>query len=192
MKSKYFVRGLGVGVLITAILFAGVSMLKSNSEEVSSEKGANKGNIATQSPVEESEKPEERVEPSETPAVSEQPQTTEAIFTEAPITADDVVGTQSPAVSGEGFASAGANVGQSGDSSPTDADQVIEVTIERGSSSYAVAAVMEDNGLIEDADAFNDYVVARGYDEQINAGTYQIKKGATFEQIARTITAAVK
>lgn len=192
MKSKYFVRGLGVGVLVTAILFAGVSMLKSNSEGISSENGSNKGNIVTEAPTEETEAPEESVEPSASPVASELPQATDAVSTEAPTTAEDVVATQSPDVSGEGMGNAGANVSQSGDSSPTDASQVMEVTIKGGSGSYSVASLMESKGLVDDADAFNDYMVARGYDEKINAGTYQIKKGATYEQIARTITAVVK
>ncbi len=196
MKSKYFMRGLGVGVLVTAILFAGVSMLRSDSEGVSSENGSNKENIVTENPLEQTEEPEESPEPS---VMSEQPQATETVVSEAPAVAGDVVATHSPvtatgypADSGEGTGATGENVSQSGDSAPTDANEVVEVTIKGGSSSYTVASIMESKGLVDDADAFNEYMVARGYDEQVNAGTFQIKKGATYEQIARTITAVVK
>lgn len=199
MKSKYFVRGLGVGVLITALLFTGFSMLKSNSKEVSSDKNANKGVVATEQPLE-SAKPTEAVETTKLPEETMLPQATneatvvptDGTATQTPSAGSDVAATQSPVQSGEGSGLAGGNVSQSSNSAPTDASQVVDVVIEGGSGSYEIASIMKSKGLVDDADAFNDYMIARGYDEKVNAGTYQIKIGATYEQIARTITSAIK
>ncbi len=108
MKSKYFIRGFGVGVLITAIIVAGFSMVKTTVQKQPSD-GADKtvvasaqptdpANDSTAAPVE--SEAAGTAAPTSKPAVSEKPGETAApASTEKPNT-DNGTSTAAPA-SGE-------------------------------------------------------------------------------------------
>ncbi|MCM1025665.1 MAG: hypothetical protein NC432_04480 [Roseburia sp.] len=72
-----------------------------------------------------------------------------------------------------------------GGSSPT---ETYTVTVTRGSGSRAVCRQLEEQGLIEDAGAFDQYLIDNGYSKRISVGTYEIEAGADWERIAKIIT----
>ena len=104
MKSKYFIRGFGVGVLITAIIVAGFSMVKTTVQKQPSD-GADKtvvasaqptdpANDSTAAPVE--SEAAGTAAPTSKPAVSEKPGETAApASTEKPNT-DNGTSTAAP------------------------------------------------------------------------------------------------
>lgn len=68
-----------------------------------------------------------------------------------------------------------------------DSDEV-KIVIESGDVSRMVSAKVFEAGLVEDADEFNSYLGAHDYDNQLQPGTYKIKKGSSFRQIAQILT----
>ena len=60
--------------------------------------------------------------------------------------------------------------------------------IERGYSSDRVAGILEDAGVIDNAAAFDRYLCSNGYDKRISVGSYQIPKGADYSTVAKLIT----
>lgn len=62
------------------------------------------------------------------------------------------------------------------------------VTIEAGDVSRIVSAKVFEAGLVESADEFNSYLGEHGYANQLQPGTYEINKDATFRQIAVILT----
>ncbi|MCR5156655.1 MAG: hypothetical protein K6C96_08230 [Butyrivibrio sp.] len=62
------------------------------------------------------------------------------------------------------------------------------VTIPGGLGSEAVAAILEREGLIDNASSFNRYLVEQHIDRIIRSGVKSIPEGASYEQIANIIT----
>ncbi|KAI4447712.1 hypothetical protein C823_002231 [Eubacterium plexicaudatum ASF492] len=60
--------------------------------------------------------------------------------------------------------------------------------IESGDVSRMVSAKVFEAGLVEDADEFNSFLGSNDYDNQLQPGTYKIKKGSDFRQIAEILT----
>lgn len=64
----------------------------------------------------------------------------------------------------------------------------VSIIVERGDSSWSVSKKMEEAGLIDSAKAFDEYLCKNGYDKRISVGTYQISNTATDEEKAKIIT----
>lgn len=64
----------------------------------------------------------------------------------------------------------------------------IVVPIIKGMSSGKVAKLLQDLGLVDDADKFNDYIVKAGKADVIWHGTYTIPKDASYEEIMDIIS----
>ena len=62
------------------------------------------------------------------------------------------------------------------------------LTVERGYSSDRVARILEDAGVIDNAAAFDRYLCSNGYDKRISVGSYQIPAGADYSTVAKLIT----
>ena len=62
------------------------------------------------------------------------------------------------------------------------------LTVERGYSSDRVAGILEDAGVIDNAAAFDRYLCSNGYDKRISVGSYQIPVGADYSTVAKLIT----
>ena len=70
----------------------------------------------------------------------------------------------------------------------TSEEELITITIPRGTPSEKVAAQMEKEGIIDDAKAFNDYLCSKGYGSKIITGKYQFTKKETYASIIKKIT----
>lgn len=64
----------------------------------------------------------------------------------------------------------------------------ISLQIVRGDSSVSVSRRLEEAGLIDDASAYDRYLCQNGYDKKIQTGTYEIPMNATQQEIANIIT----
>ena len=213
MKSKYFVRGFGVGVLVTSLVYAGVSMVRMNNQKSSPDGSAGKGAVVSEVPLDRDEEESTKApEGSAAPGVTKAPESSAAPgVTTAPESSAAPNATKAPESSAapnattapegglpaeDGTARASAspsaveqNRPAGGDSVKTpQPEQQITVEIPAGSDSYQVAEKLEEKNLIDDADKFNEYLIGRGYEERLSAGTFQLKKGDTYEQIAQKIT----
>lgn len=77
------------------------------------------------------------------------------------------------------------------DSEPDKQDEAsgeVEIVIESGDVSRMVSAKVFEAGLVDDAAEFNAFLGANDYDNMLQPGTYKIKKGASFQEIARILT----
>ncbi len=64
--------------------------------------------------------------------------------------------------------------------------------VEDGMSAWDVAKLLKDNGIIRDAEEFNEVIKTRGADEAINPGTYDFTNNDTYDQIIRDLTGNTK
>lgn len=69
-----------------------------------------------------------------------------------------------------------------------DSGQTVEITVERGSSSYPICQKLQELGIIDDASKFDDYLIENGYANRISVGTHKVKKGMDYKTIADLIS----
>lgn len=66
-------------------------------------------------------------------------------------------------------------------------ESYVIITVDKGNGSDTVAKKIADAGLVADAAAYDKYLCANGYDRRIRAGVHEVPKDATEEQIAKLL-----
>ncbi|MFW5629786.1 MAG: hypothetical protein ACOCNB_03250 [Acetivibrio ethanolgignens] len=161
MKVKYFLRGLGMGIIFTTLLM--MTVVGTKKEALADEE------IMTRASLLGMVRADEGLEPKETPAVTETPVATETPnVTKTPVATEKPVETRPP--------------------EETKEPEYVTVTIKGGMWSKDVAKAMEAAGLVSSAEKFDEYLCDNGYASFISVGTFKIKVGADFREIAEKIT----
>lgn len=202
MKLKYYMRGLGIGILVTAII---MSVAYAGRDEMTDEeikaraKALGMVESMVLSEIGSDKEPEitSEPEPTKTPKVTETPATAEPpLETETPVETDTSEGTENfkeTETPEETDAPAGTEEPSETDDSASAKGSfqingdVVTVTIEGGMSSVAVSKLLEEAGLISSAGSYDRYLCDRKYDKRIRTGVYQIPMGATEEEITQMI-----
>ncbi len=208
MKLRYYLRGLGIGMLVAAavLMISGSTGGKMSDEEIkkrASELGMvekdtsvlaeagqpekEDGTAAAEPTTEATATPQPTAEPTATPSPAETPAPT-ATSTPKPTATPTPKPTATP--SGNGVAQRAEEVGQRGKEVGENAkpETIVTLTIRSGDSSYTVAKRAEEIGLVESAEDFDNYLCQNGYDNRICTGSYEISTRATMAEIARKIT----
>ena len=68
------------------------------------------------------------------------------------------------------------------------AEDGIAINVKNGEVCRDVAAKLFDNGLVEDAEEFRIYMGDHGYAKKLRVGSFFIKKGMSYEEIAKILT----
>lgn len=183
MKQKYYLRGIGVGILFaTIILFTAYSISgqgKMTDEEVIA-RAEELGMIKSGSVLDNLTRPSSTEEDSDTSEAD--PSTAENGTSEHP--ASD---TQEPNATTEG----GNGNTQEPDTSTETVDpdvRMVTFTVVSGMNSWNVATILQDQGVIADAADFDSYLEANGYSSRISTGEYTIAVGSDYESIAKLLT----
>lgn len=213
MKLKYYMRGLGIGILLTALILSiGVKKEKLSDQEII-DKASKLGMVMAQE--------QELGEMLAATATPEPPEDTESVpeVTMAPDSGDDPadteqtgteIGDTEPAdtepadtetADGNGEepeVTAAPDPADTDDTVDTDqADEAedtgelggtITFTVVKGMSSGKVAKLLQEKGLIEDADDFNSFIMEAGKAGVIRIGTYSLPKDVSYQTIMDTIT----
>lgn len=202
MKLKYYLRGLGIGILITTVILslAGIGRKNMTDEEVvkrAKELGMVESTLLSDLP-DQTKAEEVRPTKPETsePETSLQPETSEQENSAEPETSEPE--TSEPEVSPEPEESASppetpvapeeTPVSPEDGNPDTPAGETVTLVIGRGESSTTVSKNLKKAGIVEDAAAFDRFLCNNGYDKKIITGTYEIPYGASEEEIAKIIT----
>lgn len=178
MKLKYYLRGLGIGIVVTAIIMTvvlGNKQPMTDDEVIARAKqlGMIENSVLTELAEKNETKNETKEEPAvekidetkEEPTVESTDETTNEMVDESIKPEEDVK-----------------------DNDVTNAEKNVSVTVVGGDSSWSVAKRMEEAGLVESAKDFDTYLCKQGYDKRISVGTYEIPVNATHEEMAKIIT----
>lgn len=238
MKLKYYLRGLGMGMLVTALVMGAapgrgketlsdaeikaraiqLGMTDNSSRVLSDLQGNSEESMSTQEGHNTSQPPD-----TENPETTEPLDTQSQDITKSSDTQESQQSTPSSEAEGTGadmaFASQDAN-SSSGDhdnkepsvsdtqespdyTRPSDSNsgqdstefsgslenqEKITISVKSGDSSVSVSRILAEAGLVADAEAYDRYLCANGYDKSICVGTYQITVGTSEEDIAKIIT----
>lgn len=189
MKLKYYLRGLGIGMAVTALIL-GISFSGRQGQEAqtltdeqirerASELGMVDSSELTLAALQNSAQPQTTMEPevTEKPKLTADPETT----TEPEATAEPKA-TAAPEMTTEPEATKEPELITAPEQSQT------TITIKKGSDSESVSRMFYEAGLVENAKAFDNYLCNNGYSRSINPGIYEIAPGTSEEEIAKIIT----
>ena len=189
MKLKYYLRGLGIGILVTTVILslAGVGRKNMTDEEVvkrAKELGMVESTLLSDLP---DQTKTDEVRPTE-PEISLQPETSEP--EESASTPETPVAPEETPVAPEETPVAPEETPVSPEDGNPDipAGETVTLVIGRGESSTTVSKNLKKAGIVEDAAAFDRFLCNNGYDKKIITGTYEIPYGASEEEIAKIIT----
>lgn len=174
MKLKYYLRGLGMGILFATIVMTVSSVIHNNnlSEEKiikeakklgmimpETEDDATGGLFATKEDTEDVIDTEGQDTEIETPDTETEMQDTEPESTEK----------KEPVVIQDG------NV------------TLIEISVYPGDNARQVAERLYENGLVDDSESFRKYLGETGYAKSLAIGEYYVPVGATYEEICNVL-----
>lgn len=194
MKAKYFLRGLGAGILLaTIVLFAVYSYRYSDSKIIqrakelgmvydSKEQGADDEKPASAAVKETTTELETKEPQAETTTESETKEppaetTTESETKEpsAETTTEPEIATQ-PETKATTAAVTGENTGDS-----------IKVTIPSGTKATTLAQKLENLKVVESAEDFKNFLIENNYTHRLLSGEFYLNAGMSYEEIISVI-----
>ena len=195
MKLKYFLRGVGVGVIFGALIML-VAYLTTGAGKLTDkeiiERAENLGMVMEEDTVLIGTK-EDTTSTTEAPTTKEDI-TTEAATTEA-IIGDDVSlegvvdgaiensTTETSTEEATTEASTGDNTTEAKEGDKVTA----KISVTSGMTSQEVALLLQDAGIIDDYADFDQFLNENGYSTQIRINDYEFSSGMSYEELAQAL-----
>ena len=178
MKLKYYLRGLGMGILVSTVILMIVYHTKNHMTDSDViERAKELGMVMKEDSLfDETESKDEQSttkEPSSEQSTTEQP-TTEQPTTEEPTTKEPV--TEEPTTK------------EPTTQQPTGDLKTVTFTVKDGMYSEAVTDILYNAGIISNKAEFNSFLEKNGYSRIIQNGKHTVNSSMTYEEIAKVIT----
>lgn len=188
MRIKYYLRGLGLGIIFTVIIFSisGNNHNDSNKNKEPVENTENETNrIIEEDNTENIIKDEINTENTESSEIinSEAVNNTEA----ETLDENNEVGQQDISVQQDLSGQSSSQEQDIAEEPPVVEPQLVTITVNRGDYCRAVAQKLQDAGLVANGEDFRVYMGNIGYGSSIHNGDFQIPMGATYEEIANIL-----
>lgn len=202
MKIRYYLRGLGLGILFTAVFFLlGGDSKQTMSDEMIKERAKELGMIENTvlADIGNAVEVEESIEVVETETILEEESTIEETTVEESVeesTAEEteeeeestveetVVEEEIESSVEETMEETSADVSE--ESRPAN-NQIISIVVNRGEGSDTVSRRLYEAGLVDDPYAYDKYLMQNGYDRKIGAGEHLIPAGSSWQEIAQIL-----
>ncbi len=189
MKLRYYMRGLGIGIIVTVILM-GVT-LNGKTEKLSDAEIIERAEALGMEQKYESTVLADTVkdnatedEAEDNTVDTEEEQQLQEIITDVSENSvqEESAEEETVEVAEEDSAEEEEEVADS------EVAEMIQITVVGGDGSGTVARKLAQAGLVEDAQAYDKYLCSNGYDKRICTGTHSIPAGASEKEIAEIIT----
>ena len=211
MKIRYYLRGLGLGILVTAIFFMvsgknsqpmSDEMIKARAKELGMSESVVLSELSTEEETAEENTTEITAnEETTTEQVEEETTVTEETVSEEPVSeeteaeetsSEEAVSEESTEETVVEVASQSSSTQEAEPESETPENtasntEPVTITVNRGEGSDTVSRRLQEAGLVADAHEYDKYLMANGYDKRIGAGEHVIPSGATWEDIAKAL-----
>ena len=194
MKLRYYMRGLGIGIVVTAILMSVTINGKTEkltdaeiierAEALGMEQKYNSTVLADTVSDNAAEKDESDVSDQKL----NEPDTSEQEVNE-PDASEQEKEIESEAVQPQEIETDVAEETEEEEKpSEPETGKTVQITVQGGDGSQTVARKLAEAGVIDDVLAYDKFLCRNGYDKRICTGTHTIPVGATDEEIAKIIT----
>jgi len=203
MNKNYMLRGIGIGILIGALIMftatrGTITKLKEdkikNKIEATTEEVAEKKTEATTEKKTEAttEKKTEATTEKETEATTEATTEKETEATTEATTEKKTEATTEKKTEATTEKKTEATTEKKTEATTEKTTEsgkggTVEVEIKEGMYSETVSELLERLGVVDDDKKFNSYLVSKGYDRMISVGKYKMKKGMSYEDAAKVL-----
>lgn len=217
MKRKYYLRGLGIGILVTALVFTFTGPKEMTDDEIikraeelgyvkeeDSDSSINLKDLLetgtpTPSPISAptskpgpTEIPEKTTVPTDAPTVTPTVEpTATAVPTPTKAVEPTATAVPTPTSVPTVVPTESATPQPTATSVPTKGPEEIitaEISVERGNTATAVCNKIQAAGIVEDGVALKEYLVEHQMTDYINIGVYTLSSDMTYEEIAKILT----
>ncbi len=206
MKLKYYLRGLGAGILFSVLVFVFVVGPKeaeisddeiiqrakqlgmTEKKELNIDMEKLRDNTPSPVPVNSgAPSPSPTSMPTQIPSPTNAPSptpTNSPSSTPTPTPTLTPTPIPSPTATPSPAPTEGTPAEQPGES------EIVSVVVEikSGMRSEDICAVLENAGLVEDAMGLNAYLIQNGYAERLRSGKFELNSAMTFDEIAKMLT----
>lgn len=172
MNFKYYLRGLGTGIVVTLIIVTISNSLRGS--KTASENAAQPSSVQPTSAIEAILNNQRTTQAYGDTASAD---ATSADAASADVTSADVI---SADTSSAETVSDNVQQGQQ--------ERNITVSFETIQSSEAAAQLLEKAGIVDNWRNFNSYLVNNGYDRKVSGGTFSFSGNESYKEIAGIIT----
>ncbi len=182
MRLKYYLRGMGIGIIGTTLLLMILFSFQGNdtiSDEEIMIRAASLGMVSAGA-ITDTEKLSDAAEPDTSEALDEKSSEDTAYDTTEETTKEDAAG--------DDIDDANKSPANKSDEPSTETVEQVKLSIVAGEYSDEICKKLKRAGVIDNAKDFNAYLAKMGADSQILPGTYTLKKGADYDEILRIIT----
>jgi len=206
MKLKYYLRGLGAGILFSVLVF--VFVVGPKEAEISDDEIIQRAKQLGMTEKKElsidmeklrdntpSPAPGNSGTPSPSPTPTNSPASTSTptpILTPTPIPSPTPTLTPTPIPSPTELPTATPSPAPTqvpSEEQPGGSEAVsVVVEIKSGMRSEDICAVIKNAGVVEDAMGLNVYLIQNGYAERLRSGKFELNSAMTFEEIAKILT----
>ena len=183
MKLKYYMRGLGIGILLATLILS-ISNTKENLTDAEIIARAKKLGMVMEDEIDNNLK-----EVIKKPSITEGPEVTPDIsVTPSPAISITPALTVTPIITPEPTITSAPNVTEQPEVTDAPQTKLVTFTIQKGMSSNKVSKLLQEIGLIEDAKDFNEYLIGENKVSVIQVGTYELPENSTYGDIVDAIT----
>ncbi len=215
MRLKYFLRGVGIGILVTTIILTathaserrmsdsevidraielGMSFSASHSGQQSSTEESSPEESSAGRENSSDDVTDDLQHESETETEMESQSPSETV-SESTSDGEASPGKESEAVTGmttqaitETTTELTTENGNDGSAAGVmNNDVTCTINITKGMSSRTVCDMLKQNGIIEDAADFDRYLIKTGYDDKIRVGEVEVNSGMTYEELTASL-----
>lgn len=188
MKLRYYLRGIGLGVIVAAAICICASMnnKKTMSDAEIKERAKQLGMVEETTLLANAAEEKLTEEEAET-LVEESTVPVETVEATEPETEEEIP-TPTPEVTPEPTPEATPEPTPEPTPEQSNTEEYVLFEVKSGSGSDTVARNLESAGLVKNAGEFDKYLCANGYDRRIRAGSHEIPKNASEEEIAKIIS----
>lgn len=172
MNFKYYLRGLGTGIVVTLIIVTISNSLRGS--KTASENAAQPSSVQPTSAIE---------------AILNNQRTTQAYGDAASADAASADATSADAASADVISADTSSAETVSDNvQQGQQERNITVSFETIQSSEAAAQLLEKAGIVDNWRNFNSYLVNNGYDRKVSGGTFSFSGNESYKEIAGIIT----
>ena len=169
MNFKYYLRGLGTGIVVTLIIVTISNSLRGS--KTASENAAQPSSVQPTSAIE---------------AILNNQRTTQAYGDAASADATSADAASADVTSADVISADTSSAETVSDN--VQQERNITVSFETIQSSEAAAQLLEKAGIVDNWRNFNSYLVNNGYDRKVSGGTFSFSGNESYKEIAGIIT----
>ncbi len=196
MKLKSYLRGLGLGIVVTTLILV-IAFNNRNKPMTDAQIMSRAYELGMVEETLYGNKEQETAEKSTVPSILDDiptvaPTIAEPVTEQATQEMTEPVTTESATLPVVTEAVTEPTTGTETVTSATTAtvpdNQVVTVVLENITSASMASTLLYEAGIIDDVKSFNDFLTQQGWATRVSEGTFEFKKGMTYEEVGKIIT----